>query len=99
MPIRRVGILAFPARTIGSKRATGFALGLDLAPDFFLRRCSAPLSRASFVYYPSQPAGETRRFGVGPHTDFGVLTVLCQDDVGGLQVESLDGEGSDAEGS
>lgn len=71
---------------------TGFALGLQLPPEFFLRQCEAPLSRASFVYYPSQPAGENQRFGVGPHTDFGVLTVLCQDDVGGLQVENLDGE-------
>ncbi len=71
----------------------GFALGLDLEPGFFLRTCSAPLSRASFVYYPEQPEdmGE-EQFGVGPHTDFGVLTVLCQDSVGGLQVQDVDGE-------
>lgn len=75
---------------------SGFALGLGLAPDFFLRQCSLPLSRASFVYYPARQAGQRQRFGVGPHTDFGVLTVLCQDDVGGLQVESLDGDWIDA---
>ena len=71
----------------------GFALGLDLREDFFLRSCAQPLSRASFVYYPAQPEdmGE-EQFGVGPHTDFGVLTVLCQDSVGGLQVEDANGE-------
>jgi len=67
----------------------GFALGLDLEPDFFLKSASRPMSRASYVYYPAQPSdmGEGQ-FGVGPHTDFGVLTVLCQDSVGGLQVET-----------
>jgi len=71
----------------------GFALGLGLDKDFFLKTASRPLSRASFVYYPAQPADMgTDQFGVGPHTDFGVLTVLCQDSVGGLQVEDINGE-------
>lgn len=71
----------------------GFALGLGLAPDFFLRTDSRPLSRASFVYYPPQlSSAGPEQFGVGPHTDFGVLTVLAQDDVGGLQVQDLNGD-------
>jgi isopenicillin N synthase-like dioxygenase len=71
----------------------GFAIGLGLEPDFFLRTASRPLSRASFVFYPPQPAemGQNQ-FGVGPHTDFGVLTVLCQDSVGGLQVQDSNGD-------
>lgn len=71
----------------------GFALGLDLDSEFFLRAVSRPLSRASFVYYPAQPAElGVEQFGVGPHTDFGVLTVLCQDAIGGLQVQTVDGD-------
>jgi len=71
----------------------GFALGLDLEEDFFLKTASRPLSRASYVYYPAQPADlGSSQFGVGPHTDFGVLTVLCQDSVGGLQVQDANGD-------
>jgi len=71
----------------------GFALGLDLDENFFLRSTSRPLSRASYVYYPPQPADAGHdAFGVGPHTDFGVLTVLCQDSVGGLQIEDAHGD-------
>ncbi len=81
------------AHAVAHHLMRGFAIGLDLETDFFLRTASRPMSRASFVYYPAQPEemGE-EQFGVGPHTDFGVLTVLCQDSVGGLQVETAGGE-------
>lgn len=71
----------------------GFAIGLGLPEGFFLENCDRPLSRASFVYYPAQDesCGE-EQFGVAPHTDFGVLTVLCQDSTGGLQVQDINGE-------
>ena len=51
------------------------------------------MSRASLVYYPDQPTemGEMQ-FGVSEHTDFGLLTILCQDSVGGLQIKGLDGQ-------
>ena len=71
----------------------GFALGLDQDADFFLTNTAAPMSRASFVYYPPQDESlGADQFGVAPHTDFGVLTVLCQDDVGGLQVQDVNGD-------
>jgi isopenicillin N synthase-like dioxygenase len=71
----------------------GFALGLGLEPEFFLQTAANPMSRASFVYYPPQDRAMGQdQFGVAPHTDFGVLTVLCQDDVGGLQVQDRRGD-------
>ncbi|MFK7857796.1 MAG: isopenicillin N synthase family dioxygenase [Granulosicoccus sp.] len=71
----------------------GFALGLGLADDFFLQSADRPLSRASSVYYPAQAEDlGIEQFGVGPHTDFGVLTILCQDNTGGLQVQDVNGE-------
>ncbi len=66
----------------------GFALGLDLPVDIFLRSSEKPLSRMSFVYYPPH---HENKYGVGPHTDFGVLTVLYQDAVGGLEIKNFDG--------
>lgn len=81
------------AQRLAMELLQGFALGLGLDKGFFLQHCERPLTRSAFVYYPSQPEsmGE-KQFGVAPHTDFGVLTVLCQDDVGGLQVQTADGE-------
>lgn len=81
------------AHTVAFHLMRGFALGLDLPEDFFLRTSSKPLSRASFVYYPAQPEESgVDQFGVAPHTDFGVLTVLCQDSTGGLQVQDVNGD-------
>lgn len=81
------------AHDVASLLMQGFALGLKLDKNFFLQSADRPLSRASFVYYPAQPAdSEQMQFGVAPHTDFGVLTVLCQDDTGGLQVQDINGD-------
>jgi isopenicillin N synthase-like dioxygenase len=95
MPSLREKAMAYfkAAHQVAHHLMRGFALGLDQPEDFFLKTTAAPMSRASFVYYPPQDAsmGEDQ-FGVGPHTDFGVLTVLCQDDVGGLQVQDAHGD-------
>lgn len=81
------------AHNVAHHLMRGFAIGLGLNENFFLKTSNKPLSRGSFVYYPRQLEGiEEDQFGVGPHTDFGVLTVLCQDDVGGLQIEDIKGE-------
>lgn len=70
-----------------------FALGMGVPADTFLAGSDAPISRTSMVYYPPQPKDMgSEQFGVAPHTDFGVLTLLRQDDVGGLQVQGLDGQ-------
>lgn len=95
LPEMRAHAMAYFTRShdVAYHLMRGFALGLDLEENFFIRSVARPLSRASFVYYPAQPEDlGAARFGVGPHTDFGVLTVLCQDDVGGLQIENADGD-------
>ena len=44
-----------------------------------------------FNYPPWDPKYGVRSFGVGEHTDYGYLTILKQDDSGGLQVK-VDGQ-------
>jgi isopenicillin N synthase-like dioxygenase len=96
MPLLRRSALAFSeqADQVARHLLRGFAIGLGLDPGFFLTRSERPMSRAACVYYPPQPVATgtgDAAWGVAPHTDFGVLTVLCQDDVGGLEVQDARG--------
>ncbi len=77
----------------GESLLRAFAAGVGARDDYFVQRIDKPVSRGSLVYYPPQPAaaGE-QQFGVAPHTDFGTLTLVYQDDVGGLQIRGRDGQ-------
>ena len=81
------------AQDVAQRLLWAAALGLGLPEETFLAGNEAPLSRGALTYYPPQEADQAEgQFGVAPHTDFGVLTVLCQDDVGGLEVQGYDGQ-------
>jgi isopenicillin N synthase-like dioxygenase len=84
------------AQHLAESLLRGFARSLDLSDNFFLSCSDRPLSRASYVFYPHQSTLSNNQFGVAPHTDFGMLTILCQDEVGGLQIENADGVWIDA---
>ncbi|ODT88618.1 2-oxoglutarate and iron-dependent oxygenase domain-containing protein [Phenylobacterium sp. SCN 70-31] len=73
------------------------AVSLDIDPDFFADRYRKRMQRTQAVFYPPQPPqmGDDQ-FGVAPHTDYGCITLLWQDDVGGLEVRNLDGQWIDA---
>jgi polar amino acid transport system ATP-binding protein len=67
------------------------ALSLALPSDYFAARYTAePLILFRLFNYPSRavPAGNGAQWGVGEHSDYGLLTILLQDDVGGLQVKT-----------
>jgi len=66
----------------------GVALSLGLDADYFADGYTADptvLFRI-FHYPPSTPDSED--WGVGEHTDYGLVTILLQDDNGGLQVRT-----------
>ena len=70
-----------------------FALGMEIPEDSFLKTYNEPIARGSIIFYPPQSSefGE-KQFGVAPHTDYGCLTLLWQDLVGGLELQTLEGE-------
>ncbi len=75
--------------TLGHIVMSGIALGLGLAPDWFrMELTSDPTVLFRIFQYPVDGPGE---WGVAQHTDYGLLTLLAQDDRGGLQVRGRSG--------
>ncbi|WP_203070752.1 isopenicillin N synthase family dioxygenase [Falsiroseomonas ponticola] len=70
----------------GAKLLRAVALSLGLDRDFFAPHYKTPLQRTQAIFYPPQAPDDTDGFGVAPHTDFGCITLLWQDDSGGLEV-------------
>ncbi len=70
----------------------GQSLGLDqhaLDPMMSYPTCTTRL-----LYYPPQPSHSDQQIGSGAHTDWGGITVLAQDDAGGLEVKLIDEQGN-----
>jgi polar amino acid transport system ATP-binding protein len=79
---------------LGHRLMAGIALSLGLPETYFAERYTAdPLILFRIFNYPTQsvPEGMDVHWGVGEHTDYGLLTILRQDDVGGLQVRTPGG--------
>jgi len=77
--------------TLGHALMGGLARGLGLPRHWFAEHGTQdPLTLLRLFNYPSRPVphGSDALWGVGEHTDYGLLTMLWQDDVGGLQVRT-----------
>jgi isopenicillin N synthase-like dioxygenase len=75
----------------------GFALDLGLEPDFFEAKLDKPNATLRLLHYPPVkgplPDGQ---LGAGVHTDYGNVTLLATDAVGGLMVQDRSGRWLDA---
>lgn len=70
-----------------------FALSLDLREAAFTEFCTKPMMHMRLLHYPPQaPATGDDAFGAHPHTDYGMMTILNQDPIGGLELRKRDGE-------
>ncbi len=77
---------------IGQAVLAGLATGLGLDPSWFARHLTDdPLVLFRIFHYPPSVGGSDEQWGVGEHTDYGLLTLLAQDANGGLQVRGPDG--------
>jgi isopenicillin N synthase-like dioxygenase len=67
------------------------AVSLGMPADHFEADFEHPTTFLRLLHYPTQPE-EEGLFGSAPHTDYGFITLLAQDDVGGLEVRNKAGE-------
>src|SRR5262249_1336609 len=73
---------------LGHRLMTGIAVGLGLEESYFATHYTAdPLILFRIFHYPPPPNSEINVLGVGEHTDYGLLTILWQDQCGGLQIK------------
>ena len=79
---------------LGRNLMTGMALSLGLEESYFADRyTSDPLILFRIFNYPPTPESSDSEInqGVGEHTDYGLLTILRQDQLGGLEVKIASG--------
>ncbi|MGB0943012.1 MAG: isopenicillin N synthase family dioxygenase [Marinomonas sp.] len=78
---------------LSRKLISAIALSLDLEADYFTKLQQKPITIQRLLHYPPQEGPiNQEEIGIGAHTDYGFLTILSQDDIGGLQVQNRDGE-------
>ncbi len=84
-------------RELGLSLLPAFAVAVGEAPDFFKAKFAPPATALRLIHYPpAPPTAAEDLFGIHPHTDYGFLTILAQDDVGGLQIRTVDDAWIDA---
>ncbi len=76
---------------LGEQLMRTLALALALEEDMFVRHFHPPYCMLRLIAYPPVTQRSPDRQGIGEHTDFGCLTILAQDGVGGLEVRRADG--------
>jgi isopenicillin N synthase-like dioxygenase len=78
-------------RQLGLDLHHAIAFDLGLATTFFADKFDRPMATLRLLHYPPRTADQGDNPGAGEHTDYGSLTILLTDQVGGLEVRRRDG--------
>jgi isopenicillin N synthase-like dioxygenase len=95
LPGFREGLEAYYERVLqlGLHISRLIALSLQMPVDFFDAGLQFPTASLRLLRYPPQPdSAQNNQLGAGAHTDWGWITLLAQDDRGGLEVETASGD-------
>ena len=79
-------------RALGLRLLRIFALALGQPEEFFLQWCTKPMVQSRLFHYPPQSSPTAMELGAAAHTDYGMLTILAQDPIGGLELRTRKGE-------
>lgn len=78
---------------LGKKLIEIACYAIGVCPQQILRSFDCPTTWLRLLHYPAQkPQSPDDLFGSAPHTDFGAITILAQNDVAGLQVKAPHGD-------
>jgi isopenicillin N synthase-like dioxygenase len=78
---------------LGRQLHRAFALDLGLPVDWFEDKLDRPMATLRALHYPPRPASVAQgQLGAGEHTDYGNVTLLATDGVGGLEVRTRAGD-------
>jgi len=94
LPELRSAVLSYvdAMTNLGHSVVRGIGLGLDLEADWFHANLTAdPLVLFRIFRYPPETDVASPNWGVAEHTDYGLLTILRQDERGGLEVHAPSG--------
>eukprot|EP00804_Cyclotella_cryptica_P030366 CCRYP_011911-RA/>CCRYP_011911-RA protein AED:0.12 eAED:0.31 QI:0/0/0/1/1/1/2/0/494 len=88
----------------GSRNQDGERSNGAVPADYFISRSRNPMCTLRLLHYPPAPKSlftQSSKLlkspsGCGAHTDYGLFTILQQDDIGGLQVRNKSNEWIDA---
>ncbi|CAN5405024.1 2-oxoglutarate and iron-dependent oxygenase domain-containing protein [soil metagenome] len=77
---------------LGMRLLRVIALSLGMPEDHFQGMFGKSCITHNMIHYPPQVATDGLQNGASEHTDYGLLTLLAQDPIGGLEVRRRNGE-------